>query len=117
MHNSKRNYRQNQKCGLKNKLQALLNRNNAASEQEHLPLPSTAPVQANSETHCACNKQTDDSDALLGLAALRVKFQEICSDPNAQAALLADQISQFLAQRRGQRPPEDDQSFLLVRRI
>jgi phosphoserine phosphatase RsbU/P len=62
-------------------------------------------------------EQTDDSDSLLGLAALRTEFQEMCSDPNAQAALLADQISRFLAQRRGQRPPEDDQSFLLVRRI
>ena len=95
---------------------------------ENLPLGlDPAPLQDRTDELAAgewlalysdgLTEQTDDSDALLGLAALRMKFQEICSDPNARAAPLADQISQFLAQRRGQRPPEDDQSFLLVRRL
>jgi sigma-B regulation protein RsbU (phosphoserine phosphatase) len=63
------------------------------------------------------NEQPDQSGAMLGISALIEKVQAICSEGrNENAAALAEELDAFLAQRRGGRPPNDDQSFLLARR-
>jgi serine phosphatase RsbU (regulator of sigma subunit) len=63
------------------------------------------------------NEQPDQSGSMLGIRALIEKVQSICTaGREASAVALAEELDAFLAQRRGNRPPNDDQSFLLARR-
>jgi serine phosphatase RsbU (regulator of sigma subunit) len=63
------------------------------------------------------NEQPDQSGSMLGIRALIEKVQSICTaGREASAVALAEELDAFLAQRRGNRPPHDDQSFLLARR-
>jgi serine phosphatase RsbU (regulator of sigma subunit) len=63
------------------------------------------------------NEQTDGSGAMLGIPALKEKLRTIAISGASAADALARQLDEFLAQRRGDRPPNDDQSFLLAVRI
>jgi sigma-B regulation protein RsbU (phosphoserine phosphatase) len=63
------------------------------------------------------NEQTNHAGAMLGVPALIEKIQSICTtSPNKTAVASAEELDQFLSDRRGNRPPNDDQSFLLARR-
>jgi serine phosphatase RsbU (regulator of sigma subunit) len=63
------------------------------------------------------NEQPDQSGAMLGIRALIEKVQSICTEGRLKNAVaLAEELDVFLAQRRNNRPPNDDQSFLLARR-
>jgi serine phosphatase RsbU (regulator of sigma subunit) len=65
------------------------------------------------------SEQPDAAGKMLGIAGLRSRFQELCAaaPPAAPAQALAAELSNFLSARQAGRPPEDDQSFLLARRI
>jgi serine phosphatase RsbU (regulator of sigma subunit) len=64
------------------------------------------------------SEQADAGGAMLGIAGLMATLGQICgggSDGSAKGA--ARQLDQFLARRQGDRPPDDDHSFILARRL
>lgn len=63
------------------------------------------------------SEQADQSGKMLGIRGLTEKIQHICATFGITAEIVAGQLGEFLAQRQGGRPPEDDQSYLFARRV
>lgn len=62
-------------------------------------------------------EQADSAGKMLGIKGLTAKLHEICAKQCASADHIADELGEFLTQRQGGRPPEDDQSYLFARRL
>lgn len=63
------------------------------------------------------SEQADQSGKMLGIKGLTEKIRQICASSGTAAETVAGQFGEFLAQRQGGRPPEDDQSYLFARRV
>lgn len=63
------------------------------------------------------SEQADISGKMLGIKGLTQTLAEICAAAPISADVVAGRLGQFLAQRQGGRPPEDDQSYLFARRV
>jgi serine phosphatase RsbU (regulator of sigma subunit) len=94
----------------------------------NLPLGlDAAPLEAQSETlgpdellmiySDGLSEQADESGKMLGIRGLTEKIQQMCVARGIAPESVAGQLGEFLAQRQGGRPPEDDQSYLFARRV
>jgi serine phosphatase RsbU (regulator of sigma subunit) len=62
-------------------------------------------------------EQTDDAGELLGMAGLTAWIGDICAAQGITAAAAADALTQRSEALRGSRPPDDDRTFLVARRV
>jgi serine phosphatase RsbU (regulator of sigma subunit) len=62
-------------------------------------------------------EQTDAAGELLGMAGLTAWIGDICATEGIAAAAAADALTQRSEALRGSRPPDDDRTFLLARRV